>query len=609
MAAKNNDADTATIAKAGMDRTTFDWIGKGALNPATLLKVPPCGACHPGSGSTEYIRGADGTAAVDGEGNYVRLDTDYAELVDLGLVSESMFDGDLFPMMAASSTNENNTGELPMNPFEVTGVIEGDCLLCHMPSYNFGARFKQISYRNYQWAAVAGANLGSISGKIFDYTSEAYNNSKDWASGEWHWDADPTVSYASGIDNGNIVIKGEGELWLKGDIFVSSPNSAACLRCHSGADSKKRGFSWAAGKDVHFDQGMDCIDCHGLAGETDSERMAHNIGKGYARLGSVRNDLDGTNAFDCDDCHGEYILDQHSDIFGGPMHLDNIACQTCHIPYKVDNMGYLIDMSSGNQVWMLRDGTTPRWAGDFGAIKEGFVWSPFIKKYDPDGAGPMPEKYYPYGAKASTWFGYVPAGKNTIQPYILRNVKAVYDGLKSEMNAPTVPVELVVDGAGAKPNVSDTEDIVAMLNGLAAHAQTPAGGVPVFVSNEAAYKLDGDTLVAAPYENAETDHNFSIFHNIRPAAEALGANGCTDCHSPEGALVNTQITDVSGFLSTRDIETNGVLDEAAIEANGETMLEFAGFSEEDQAIMLDKEQLEVVGETGSTSECFIEALM
>ena len=148
-----------------------------------------------------------------------------------------------------------------------------------------------------------------------------------------------------------------------------------------------------------------------------------------------------------------------------------------------------------------------------------------------------------------------------------------------------------------------------MLTGLAANPQTPAGAVPVFVSEEAAYKLDGDALVSAPYENAETDHNFSIFHNIRPADEALGANGCTDCHSADGALVNTQITNVSGFLSSRDIEANGVLDEAAVEANGETMLEFAGFSEEDQAIMLDKEQLEVMGESGSTSECFIEALM
>jgi hypothetical protein len=581
LAAKNNDSTTE------IDRSTFDWIGKGGISSTifdgyqdgdTKMKVPPCGACHPGGGAMEYARELDGT------GSLVRLDA-----VDVSPVtSASTYDGDFY----------STSGTAPANPFSVTGVIEADCLLCHMADYSFGKRFQQITFRNYKWAATVGAKLGSVTGAVYSYANEG--NAAAWKSGTWDWAATPTVTYNSkAVDVG-------GFLTLSGTHIMGTPTSSICSRCHAGADRKKRGFIVDGTKDVHVAAGKQCLDCHGMAGS----ELDHNIGKGYARLGSVRQDLDGTIANDCDDCHGQYTIDSHTEFFGGSMHLNKIACQTCHIPYKDTPVGYMIDMSTGNQVWMLRDGKTPTWAGDFGKVTPGFTWRPFLKKFDPDGAGPMAEKYYPYGSKSSTWFGYVPTGKTTIQPFILKAVNGIYNAQKATMAAPSVPVTFADGTTGTKPNVSDPADIVVMLTELAASPSNPAGATPVFVSAEVGYELDGagTGLVATAYENAESDHNFSIFHNIRIAEEALGANGCTDCHSAEGSLMTEQITDVSGFLSSRDMATNGVLDAAALHANSETMLEFAGFSEAEAHQFTDEEPSSASDSGSSTSGCFLQAL-
>ena len=49
----------------------------------------------------------------------------------------------------------------------------------------------------------------------------------------------------------------------------------------SGADTKKRAFIWTAGEDVHFDAGLACLDCHGMAGG--SERTIEELWTAYAQ--------------------------------------------------------------------------------------------------------------------------------------------------------------------------------------------------------------------------------------------------------------------------------------------------------------------------------------
>lgn len=614
MAAKSGNVSTDDI-----DRSSYDWVGQGVLNPGVKVKVPPCGACHPGSGSLEYARDA-----ATGEATTTRLD-------DAALADPAALDGDFHVSVGRNTPPADNM-------FLVSGVVEADCLLCHLdPSssspYSFGGRFKQLTYRNYKWAPTAGAGLGSVSGKVYTFDATLKSGDGSYLLGDWIQDTDadpdgdvtdeagyPAVTYTPATNDKISEDGGTGELLLNGSVMIGTPDASNCLYCHSGADAKKRGLKWNSDKDVHNAAGLICLDCHGMEGEA----VEHNIGKGYARLGSVASgkgggvNLDGTMHHDCEGCHSAAVEEDHIEYFGGRLHIDKIACESCHIPYLEDNMGYLIDMSSGNQVWMLRDGKTPAWAGDFGITTEGFTWGPFLKLYDPDGdTGPKAEKYYPFGTKTTTWFGFITttADGDHVQPYILRHVKAAYNTLKgaSALEKPSVTVTFADGTEGSKPNISTTADIVAMLTELEDNGPV-AGTTAVFVRAEKAYKLNaaGDGVEETGL-HGETDHNFSINHNVRSADEALGApnalgaKGCTDCHSEGGALDNKQVTDVSGFLSSR----TELLDEDAIAANGEPMFAFAGLTEEQGEQLLDQEA-EASGDVGvggsSSSECFIGSL-
>ncbi|HSH69553.1 MAG TPA: hypothetical protein VK997_06525, partial [Deferrisomatales bacterium] len=277
MAAKNN---TSTDE---MDRSVFDFVGMGALNPDAQVKVPPCGACHPGGAGMEYARDT-----ATGQASAVRLDA-----VEASAYTDT--DGDF--RVAVGANKAAFVAAFP-NPFDATGVVEGDCLLCHLSGYNFGARFKQLTYRNYRWASTVAAGLGTVGTQkvyTFDDTTGTGFKSGTWVTSP---DALPTVDYVTGLGNGKV-IDSAGEYRLAAANLNGEPASSVCRFCHSGADMKKRAFVWNATEDVHNAAGLECLDCHGMAGDAEN----HHIGKGHARLGSVRNDLDGTMAHSCAECH------------------------------------------------------------------------------------------------------------------------------------------------------------------------------------------------------------------------------------------------------------------------------------------------------------------
>ena len=64
-------------------------------------------------------------------------------------------------------------------------------------------------------------------------------------------------------------------------------------------------------------------------------KEVHQFGKGDDPSGNVRNDLDNT-VRGCKDCHLTGYLNapiaKHSWL--PPLHLEKIACQTCHIPER-----------------------------------------------------------------------------------------------------------------------------------------------------------------------------------------------------------------------------------------------------------------------------------
>jgi hypothetical protein len=121
--------------------------------------------------------------------------------------------------------------------------------------------------------------------------------------------------------------------------IVREPRDKACLFCHAKPGWKKRGANFRSRTDVHIQAGLKCVDCHPAGSKAIDERIKgkeiHQFGKGDDPGGHLRNDLDNT-ARDCDDCHSNGYLGapvaKHSWL--PPLHLDYIACQTCHIPER-----------------------------------------------------------------------------------------------------------------------------------------------------------------------------------------------------------------------------------------------------------------------------------
>lgn len=201
-----------------------------------------CGGCHPGGGPAEFDR--------DGK-RYDRWMSDPASGLTSG--GDNNLDGDYYKAKWAES-----------------GVIEADCLLCHMPGYDYSLRRKQLSTWNFRWAATAGAKLATVTGSV-------------------QKDAPVEVVYNKALFNPDGTIEPH---------IVREPRNEACLSCHAQPGWKKRGANFSHRTDVHLRAGMRCTDCHPAGSSATDPRIAghevHQIGKGDDPGGLVRNDLDNT---------------------------------------------------------------------------------------------------------------------------------------------------------------------------------------------------------------------------------------------------------------------------------------------------------------------------
>ncbi len=102
---------------------------------------------------------------------------------------------------------------------------------------------------------------------------------------------------------------------------VQNPTNEMCQRCHvdagGGLNEEHGGSLTSPTSDVHLANGLQCIDCHKVEDH-------HFVGTSDAKGGD-----DQEPAPSCTDCHDG----RHPTGFTAiDMHLDRVACQTCHIP-------------------------------------------------------------------------------------------------------------------------------------------------------------------------------------------------------------------------------------------------------------------------------------
>jgi thiosulfate reductase cytochrome b subunit len=470
-----------------IDMTSFDFV------------TATCGNCHPGGGPMEYDR--------DGRRYDQRMAEQGSGLIPGG---ENGLDGDYYKAR-----------------WSETGVIEADCLLCHMPEYDYGARNAQLANLNFRWAATDGARLGRIAGKVAGGEKPRVEYNKD------HFDAD-----------GNVALH-----------IVRTPRNETCLNCHWKPGWKKRGASFTAHTDVHLAKGLKCVDCHTAgSGASDARirgREVHQFGKGDDPSGWVRNDLDNT-VRSCESCHTDGTLGapiaRHSWL--PPLHLDRIACATCHIPRRYTKAALVQASDVFNaapritpppkRIWAFYDQDMKFWNHygelDLFTVKDQPVneFRPTLIRYK--------GKIFPANRVHSSWVGFEEDGKPGLNQLFMKDFYSMWLQHKNDPSKYPQLARIRDDNGDGMIEVNRPEEIDALL--AATRAYLAATGFPlegrrlVYVSDDRKYSSAAmfEVLPHEPYEATPYASVYKYSHNVLPAKAALGAGGCKDCHAADSAF-------------------------------------------------------------------------
>lgn len=265
----------------------FDDLNEVDMTPWNF--VLSCGICHPGGGPMEYDRAG------------MRYDRALKRDPSLAFFG----DGDYYE-----------------SGWDKTGVMEADCFICHLDSYEYSLRVQHIKKLNYKWAATAGSNLGFVWGAV--------------ANGQ-----EPKVYYKASTFRPDGMV----------DLHIRRPSDRQCLACHDISSAQKRGSSWHNQymQDVHTQQGITCRECH--PGD-----IRHNFAKGSSSSQTVREDLSET-ALSCKECHEQSELgapdERHP--FLPALHLERISCEACHITHRPFLPAQTVDTVTGAAIQLAAD--------------------------------------------------------------------------------------------------------------------------------------------------------------------------------------------------------------------------------------------------------------
>jgi hypothetical protein len=485
-------ANKTNASARTIDMTSFDFV------------TATCGTCHPGGGPLEFDR--------DGK-RYDRWMKDSSSRLTPG--GENHLDGDYYKAR-----------------WSETGVLEADCMLCHLPEYDYKGRNTQLEKLNFKWAATQASGLATIEGSIKDKNPIAV-----------HYDA-------SKFDT-------TGKLSLH---LVREPRNETCLNCHAKPDWKKRGTTFSARRDVHIAAGLKCVDCHPAGSHAADERVrgkeVHQFGKGDDPSGNVRNDLDNT-VRDCKDCHLTGYLNAPIAKHGWlpSLHLEKIACQTCHInerPIKsalvqvsdVYNSGAKISPPP-KHIWTFYDQNMNYW-NHYGELNM------FTAKDEPtDPSRPIVARYkgmiYPVNPVHSAWPAILTDGKPGLDQPTMKDVFTMWTGHNADSTVYPLLSSITDDNGDGIPEVNRVVEIDAIITSVEQSLQKTgydlAGKRIVWVNNDRVY-TDGShftTLSKEDYESSPYASVYKYSHDVAPAKAALGEKGCSDCHSFSAPFFQAEI--------------------------------------------------------------------
>ncbi len=232
---------------------------------------------------------------------------------DLGLTDWS-FIMNFGRHMPGGGPGENKRPELGANPrWAVSGDLEINCMACHN-----GAKcqdptewVKQVARENFRWAATAASGLGEISG-VAERLPDSWVPSDGYDPDDMVFSAPPSVLYKKSLfDSKHRAL-----------LDIGKPSDARCLQCHSVAQVHKEKKEVTG--DIHSASGMSCVKCH-------RNGLDHKIDRGVAGM------------YSCEGCHEDGTYGAPNPEHKGlpPVHLEKLACTTCHSGSVISDDGKL----------------------------------------------------------------------------------------------------------------------------------------------------------------------------------------------------------------------------------------------------------------------------
>jgi len=460
-----------------------------------------CGTCHPGGGSMEFDRTGKRYDKFMAEAGYTAG-------------GNNNFDGDYFKAH-----------------WNRSGVAEADCNLCHLPEYDYKGRNDHLMKWNFKWMATAGSGFAKVDGSVKDSTEikMTYDLSKFGA---------------------------DGKVALH---LVREPRNETCLNCHSKPQWKKRGASFSEFTDVHMAKGMKCVNCHVSGSMAADERIrgkeVHQFGKGDDPSGMVRNDLDNTMRT-CTDCHTTGYLNapiaKHAWL--PPLHLEKIACQSCHIPQRKVKSA-LVQVSDvfnpGTKIapppkytWTFYDQKMNYW-NHYGELAQ------FTAKDQP--TDPFTPQYalykgqiFPVNAVHSAWPAIYTPGKPGLHQPRMKDIYDMWMAHKADHSVYPGLANISDDNEDLIPELNRPEEIDGFIAAVTQCLKNKGYDLSerkvAWVNNDRMYfsSKEFETLPKEDWEASPYASVYKYSHDVFPAKAGLGANGCTDCHSFNSSFLFAQ---------------------------------------------------------------------
>jgi hypothetical protein len=380
----------------------------------------------------------------------------------------------------------------------VSGKLQINCLSCHDgdPGNNQAEYDAQVKRENFRWAAAATTSFATVTGSAKDMPDtydpmmpEPLNDPKK---------VPPGITYRANTfgDKKTVLL----------NILRESPSNR-CYFCHSNMYlTDEHTEKWTGDEDIHMTAGLTCVDCH-------RNGIDHGIVRGYeGEADTSANPLAATSS--CRGCHlpgaGDEVpvagrlgapVPEHKDL--PPVHLEKLSCTACHSGPRPGDETILVKTSRAHRLGTIGVNkshealphiVTPVYAtGDDGKIApHKLIWPSYWASLTEQGITPV-----------------------------------AFETVTSVVGAALADVERPVSGDWPALTI---DNIVTGLKAVAGSVE----GKPLYVSAGNLYSFDGSGDLSQEDDHpAAKPYLWSIAHNVRPAAQSLGARRCEDCHSPE----------------------------------------------------------------------------